>query len=146
MNLNPYLFFNGNCAEAFRFYADTLGGQVEAVMNYGGSPGCEEIPADWHDKVMHACLAIGDNRLMGSDPPPQYHQPMQGVSVALAVDTPEEAERVFAAFSDGGEVQMPMEETFWAQRFGMVTDRFGVAWMVNCLKPCDDEDGGAARA
>lgn len=137
MNLNPYLFFGGDCAEAFRFYADTLGGRIEAMMNYGESPACDEMPADWHGKVMHACLVFGDNRLMASDPPPEYYQPMQGMSVALAVDTPEEADRVFAAFADGGQVSMPMEETFWAKRFGMVTDRFGVAWMVNCLKECD---------
>lgn len=132
MNLAPYLFLHGTCEEAFNSYADLLGGTVEAMMTYKGTPAEEHVPADWRDKVMHACLKIGDQVIMGSDSSPGMQKEPGGYSVSLHLEDPAEAERIFAGLSEGGTVTMPMEETFWAKRFGAVTDRFGTPWMVNC--------------
>lgn len=130
MKLNPYLTYDGQCREAFDHYQRILGGTVE-MMTHGDSPVCDEIPSAWHDRIMHACLVAGDNMLMGSDAPPQHFEQPAGFAVALAFDEPAEAERVFHALAEGGVVRMPMQETFWAARFGMVTDRFGIPWVVN---------------
>ena len=132
MKLNPYLTFNGDCEAAFRFYEQHLGGKIQVILPFGETPACGEIPKEWHDKVMHACLVIGDNLLMGSDNPPGMQEEKQGYSVAINVDEPAEAERIFGALAEGGTVRMPLEQTFWAIRFGMVVDRFGISWMVNC--------------
>lgn len=131
MSLNPYLFFNGNCEEAFRFYAKILDGTIEAMMKHTGTPAAEHVPADWGDKIIHASMKIGDDMLMASDtPPPQ--EPMKGFYVALHYDDTKEGERVFNALSEDGEIKMPFSETFFAERFGMVIDRFGTPWMINC--------------
>lgn len=135
MQLHSYLFFRGDCAPAFRFYEKCLGGSMEAMLTYGASPVCGDMPADMHDKVMHACLKVGDAMLMGSDSPPQYQEEPKGFSVSVTVEEPAEADRVFAALAANGTVRMPMEETFWARRFGMLVDQFGIPWMVNCAKP-----------
>ncbi|MFQ5564619.1 MAG: VOC family protein [Parvularculaceae bacterium] len=135
MQLNAYLSFNGNCEEAFRYYEKHLGGKIEGMFPFEGSPMEGDMPPDWKKKIMHASLRIGDEVLMGADPPPAHYSKPQGVSVSISVKDPAEAERIFAALADGGEVAMPIAETFWAQRFGMVTDRFGAPWMVNCEKP-----------
>jgi len=135
--VTPYLNFNGDCREAIAFYASLFGGPVD-MMTYGESPACDEMPPGTSDYVMHAQLTAGSLFLMASDVPPGMYQKPVGVSVALAVDSVEEAERVYKALAEGGEVQMPLEETFWAQRFAMVADRFGTPWMINCLKPCVD--------
>ena len=132
MQLNPYLVFDGRCAEAFRFYEKTLGGKIEAMLTHGETPAAEHVDASWHDKIMHANLKVGDLDLMGSDAPPQYYEQPRGISVALHVADAREGERIFNALADGGTVTMPLEKTFWAERFGMVTDRFGIPWMVNC--------------
>jgi len=135
MKMNPYLTFDGKCEEAFKFYAKVLNGKIEGIMPFKGTPAEEHVPADQRDKVMHASLAFEGGVLMGTDAPPQYRRPMQGMSVSLQVTDPKEAERLFSAFAEGGTVNMPMEETFWATRFGAVTDRFGTPWMINCDKP-----------
>jgi PhnB protein len=132
MNLNPYLLFRGECEAAFKFYEQTFGGKISGIMKWGGSPGERQAPENWHDKVMHAHLAIGDQGLMGSDPPPDYYKEPAGFSVALNLKDTSEAERIFVALSEGGNITMPLEKTFWASRFGMVTDRFGIPWMINC--------------
>ncbi len=132
MRVSPYLFMDGKCEEAFTFYADLLGAKIDAMMRYEGSPAAEHVGKDWHGKIMHACMSIGDQMLMASDAPPGNTKAPQGFSVSIHVDEPAEAERVFAGLADGGTVTMPMEQTFWARRFGMVTDRFGTPWMVNC--------------
>ena len=131
MQLVPYLNFNGTCAEAFKFYEKALGGTLETLMTHGESPMADQVPQDWHDKVMHASLTIGSAKLMGSDAPPEYYTPAQGTSVSIHVDTVKEGERIFNALADGGNVTMPFEKTFWAERFGMLVDRFGTPWMVN---------------
>lgn len=131
MRVLPYLGFDGQCAEAFGFYQETLGGDLE-IMTNGESPIADEVPGEAHDRVLHACLSAGDLVLMGSDAPPDWHATPQGLSVSLQLSDVDEAERIFAALADGGAVEMPMGKTFWAERFGMVTDRFGIPWMVNC--------------
>lgn len=134
MQFNPYLNFGGNCEEAFRFYADLLGGKIEMMQTFGDSPMAKDTPADWHGKVMHASLTVDGRQLMGSDGPADRREKMQGFALALAAKDVAEAERLFSALSEGGTVVMPLQETFWAERFGMATDRFGTPWMVNCDK------------
>jgi PhnB protein len=135
MQLNPYLLFNGQCEAAFRFYENALGGKVETMMTYAGSPMADQIPPEWRNKVMHARLKIGDSILMGSDPPPDRYEGAKGFSVTLGIEDPNEAERVFHALSENATVTMPIQKTFWAVRFGMLVDQFGTPWMVNCEQP-----------
>ena len=140
--INPYLNFNGDCAEAFRFYQRLFGAPEPFVVTYGGSPIAAQMPEHVHEKVMHASLDLGQVTLMGADavsnlpdhPEAAYAKP-QGMAVALHVEQPTEAERLFHALAEGGSVQLPIAETFWAQRFGMCTDRFGIPWMINCSQP-----------
>jgi PhnB protein len=132
MQLNPYLTFNGQCEAAFKFYEKVLGGKIEAMMTFGGSSMEDRAPAEWRDKIMHARLTVGANVLMGSDAPPDRYEPMKGITVSIGVDDPAEAERIFHALAEDATVQMPIQQTFWAARFGMLTDRFGTPWMINC--------------
>lgn len=130
--LNAYLSFDGRCAEAMNFYARVLGAKVEALITYGQTPSEQPMPPDQADKIMHAHLVHRDFALMAGDTPACVpFEGMKGVMLALTYDTVAEATRVFNAFADGGAVQMPMAETFWVERFGMVTDRFGTAWGIN---------------
>lgn len=129
MKVNPYLNFDGNCAQAFRFYAEVLGGTIGFMQTFGESPLASQMAPGKHDQIMHVRLDLGDQMLLGSDTPDHYHRP-QGFAVSLIV-TAAEAERIFPALSDGGTVQMPLQKTFWAAAFGMVTDRFGTPWIVN---------------
>lgn len=132
MKFNPYLNFNGNCAEAFRFYEQVLGGKIGEMTTHGETPAKEHVPPEWHDAVMHATFVVGDQVLFGADAPPQYYQKPQGNYVALQVDDPAEAERIFHALAEGGTVEMEIAETFWAARFGSLVDRYGIPWMINC--------------
>ena len=132
MQVSPYLFFNGNCEAAFKFYEKALDGKILAMMPHEGTPAAEQVPAEWRKKILHAALSIGDNTLMASDDP-KLDRP-QGFRVSLQVNDPRKAEKVFYALAEEGQVQMPIQETFWAERFGMVVDRFGIPWMVNCSK------------
>jgi PhnB protein len=135
MQLNPYLGFDGRCEEAFRFYERVLGGKIAFMMRWSEGPMAEQSDPAMRNQIMHARLVIGDQMLMGSDGGGQCHQPMAGFSVTISVDDPAEADRIYNALSEGGEVRMPIQETFWARRFGMLTDRFGTPWMINCEKP-----------
>jgi PhnB protein len=132
MRINPYLFFSGQCREAFEFYAALLGGKVEAMMPYGGSPAAEHVPKERHSLIMHGYLTLGDQALMGADDAADEYKTPQGFRISLHFDTPEECDRVFAGLAEGGSIAMPIQPTFWALRFGMCTDRFGIPWMVNC--------------
>ena len=135
MQLNPYLTFNGTCEAAFKFYQQCLGGEIVMMMPFGETPGCEQMPAASRDKIMHARLVFDDQVLMASDNHPDHpYDGIKGCSLSLNVATAAEAERVFNALSKNGTVQMPLEPTFWAERFGMFVDQFGVPWMVNCEK------------
>jgi PhnB protein len=132
MQLNPYLTFNGKCEAAFKFYEQCLRGKIEIMMTHGDSPMAQQVPSEWRNKIIHARLTVGDNVLMGSDAPPERYEEMKGFSVSLSVDDPAEAERIFNALVANGTVRMPLQKTFWAVRFGMLVDQFGVPWMVNC--------------
>jgi PhnB protein len=132
MQLNPYLFFNGRCEEAFRFYERCLSGKIEAMHIYAGSPAEPHVPSEWRNKIMHARLAVGDQVLMGSDARPDHYEKPAGFSTSFQTNDPAEAERVFNALAENGKVNMPLQQTFWAARFGMLVDQFGIPWMVNC--------------
>lgn len=133
--LNTYLLFDGKCEEAFALYAKVLGGKIESMFPFEGSPAAESAPAGFGKKIMHATLRIGDQVLMASDCPPDKFEKPGGFSVNISVKTPADAERVYNGLSAGGKITMPLSETFWAQKFGMFTDKYGVPWMVNCEKP-----------
>ncbi len=132
MQIHTYVFFKGQCEEAFRFYEQNLGAKVEAMVPYADSPMVDDISPAWRSKIMHARLNLGDQVLMGSDPPPERYQKPQGFFVSLDVDPPSEAERIFHVLAKDGQVVMPIQRTFWAERFGMAIDRFDIPWMVNC--------------
>jgi len=134
MRLNPHLQFDGQCESAFKFYEQCLGGRIVVMMTYGESPVGERMPMDWRNKILHATLAIGSHFLQGGDVPPNSYQKPQGFSVMLNIEDAKEAERIFNSLSQGGTVQMPLQEMFWAMRFGMLVDRFGTPWTVNCGK------------
>ena len=132
MKIESYIFFTDQCAEAMRFYEKALGGKIEAMMKYGDSPAGPHNPPEMADKVIHARLVVGDAVLMASDGPEAESR--KGFAVTLQVDTVAEADRLFNALGEGGMVTMPIGETFFSKRFGMLTDRFGVPWMVNCVQ------------
>ena len=130
--VQPYLFFGGRCEEALAFYRSTIGAQVDLLMLYKDSPVPQppgSIPPGWEQKVMHVSFHIGGTKLMASDGCAAGAQ-FNGFSLSLTVPTVAEAERAFAALVVGGQVQMPLTKTFYSPRFGMLTDRFGVGWMV----------------
>jgi len=134
LKLTPYLSFDGHCEDAFKLYEKCLGGKITFMQTYGDSPMADQTPTEWRKRVMHATLSVGDQLLQGSDSPPGQYQKQQGFSIAIALSDATEAERIFKALSEDGKVQMPLEETFWALRFGYLIDRFGVPWMINCEK------------
>ena len=135
MKLHTYLNFGGNCEEAFRFYEKNLGGKITMMMRYGDQPDPQNAPPGTEKFILYANMAIGETQLMGSDVPPERFQPTRSVYLSLAVDSSEEAERIFKLLNEGGEVFMPMAETFFAHRFGMLRDRFGTSWMILHDKP-----------
>lgn len=133
MQVQPYLFFDGRCEEAIEFYRKALGAEVTMLMHYKDSPEPHEpgmIPPGAENKVMHASLRIGETTVMASDGRCQEQPKFQGFALSLAASDEAEAERLFTALADGGQVQMPLTKTFFSSRFGMVADRFGVGWMV----------------
>ena len=134
MRFQAHLNFNGQCEEAFQFYSKVLGGNVLMMMPFEGSPMADEVPPAWRKKILHATIQVGDQIVMGADASPERYQKPQGFSVSIDLADPAEAERIFQALSANAQVQMPLQETFWAQRFGMLTDRYGTPWMVNCGK------------
>jgi len=132
MQVNPYLSFKGDCEAAFKFYEQCLGAQPGPIFRYAGSPMADQAPAGWSDKVMHGSITIGGQTLMGSDVAPDQYEEPKGFSLSIHVKSVTDAERVFQELAEGGRVVMPLEKTFWAARFGMFVDRFGVPWMINC--------------
>ncbi len=135
MQLNPYLTFKGQCETAFKFYEKCLGGKIVRMITHRETPMAKEVPPEWQNKIIHACLDVGGQLLMGSDAPPNRYEESKGFSVMLDVKEPAEAERIFRALSEKGKVRMPIQETFWAQRFGSLVDQFGIPWMIDCEKP-----------
>lgn len=136
MQLNPYLFFNGQCEAAFKFYERVLGGKIEGMMTHAGTPAEEQVPAEWRDKILHARMTIGDSVLMASDAPPDRSEKPSGFSVSLQYKDPADAERIFHALAENGTVRMPFAQTFWSPGFGMLVDQFDIPWMVNCEVQC----------
>ena len=135
MKVNTYLNYGGNCADAFRFYEKNLGGKIGMLMTHGEMPGPATVKPEWKDKVLYASISIGGTSLMASDVPPDTFQPMRSAYLCLGLDSDGEAERTFKLLSDGGEVFMPIQETFYATRFGMLRDKFGTSWMIIHEKP-----------
>jgi PhnB protein len=134
MNLNPYLSFNGDCEVAFKFYEQCLGAKIGMMMTHGETPMAGHTPAEWQDKIIHARLTVNGHTLMGSDSPPGQYKAPVGMWVSLSIEKTEEAERIYAALVENGKAVMPIQETFWALRFAMLIDRFGIPWMINCEK------------
>lgn len=131
MEIAAYLTFDGRCGEAFRFYEKCLGGKLVMLQTHGDSPMKDQVPPDWHHRVLHARLEVDGKALMGSDAPPDRYQRPQGFSVSLSVASAKDAERLFSGLADGGTVVMPLQKTFWSPGFGMAVDRFGIPWMIN---------------
>lgn len=138
MKIATYLTFDGQAREAFTFYQQVLGGTLEHMMTFAEAPDGEQFPPEYRDRIMHTGLRLGDSLLMASDNIPGMscggaaYEGIKGCSISLHPESVAESERLFAALAEGGRVEMPLEKTFWAERFGMLVDRFGVSWMVNC--------------
>ena len=130
--MTTHLSFKGECEAAFKFYEQCLDGQLGAIFRYAGSPLADQVPADWQDKVMHGSFTFGDQVLMGGDVAPDRYEQPKGFSLSLQMQSAADAERIFHELARGGTVVMPLEKTFWAARFGMVVDRFGIPWLINC--------------
>ena len=129
--MNPYLMFDGNCADAMRFYERTLGGKLE-MMTFESSPMRDDTPAGYGEKIIHACLTVDGQSLMASDAGPWApFEGIKGISITLNYPKPAQAQPVFRALAEGGNVTMPLQKTFRAEDFGTVTDRFGTPWMIN---------------
>jgi len=132
MGLNAYLSFNGQCDAAFKLYEKCLGGKITFQTTYGEAPGHEQMPPEWRNRVMHVTLKVGDDTLQGADAPPNQYSKPQGFCVALHLKDAAEADRIFKTLGENGTVQMPLQETSWAKRFGMLIDPFGTPWILNC--------------
>ena len=132
MEMTAYLSFKGDCEAAFKFYEQCLGAQPGAIFRYGGSPIAHHVPADWSDKVMHGSVTVGGQVIMAADVAPEQYEEPKGFSLSLQMKSVDDAERIFRELAHDGRVVMQLEKTFWADRFGMVVDRFGIPWLVNC--------------
>jgi PhnB protein len=135
MQLHTYLNYGGNCEEAFRFYEQHLGGKITVLMRHGEQPGPGNVPPEWNGKVLHARMNLGGTELLGADIPGERFQPIRSAYLSLTLGSIDEAERIYGLLSDGGQIFMPMEETFFANRFAMLRDRFGTSWMLLNPKP-----------
>jgi PhnB protein len=136
MQVNPYLFYEGNCDAAFKFYEKVLGAKIEMMLTHEAAPESMPTPPEWKNKIMHGRLTIDGQVLMASDAPPGHFNKPQGFAVSLTAANPADAERKFKALSEGGSVNMPFGKTFFSKGFGMCVDQFGMPWMVNC--PMDE--------
>ena len=141
MQLTPYLSFKGDCEAAFTFYERCLGGQLGAIFRYAGSPMEGHVPPDWSEKIMHGSVTVGGQVVMGADVAPERYEEPKGFSLSLQITGTAEAERIFDALASQGRILMPLEKTFWAARFGMVVDRFGIPWLINCEEPVQQSGG-----
>jgi PhnB protein len=128
------LSFDGRCEAAFQFYEKCLGGKITFTPKWGDSPMANDAPAEWAGKMLHARFQLGDLVLNGCDVPPGQYERARGSSLLLGPDDPADAERLFSALAENGSVWMPLQETFWAERFGGVTDQYGIPWEINCQK------------
>jgi len=135
MKLDVYLNYGGNCEQAFRFYEQHLGGKITMMMRHGEQPNAGNVPANWRNAVLHARIEFGKTVLMGADIPPDRFQPMRSAYLTLTADSAEQAELLYALLTDGGQIFMKMEETFFASRFAMLRDKFGTSWMLLHERP-----------
>jgi len=135
MQLHTYLNYGGNCEQAFRFYEQHLGGKITMMMKHGENPTPGQVPPEWGNAVLHARMQLGGTELLGADIPPDRFQPIRSAYLSLAVESDSEAERVHDLLADGGQIFMPMQETFFASRFSMLRDRFGTSWMIVNTRP-----------
>ncbi len=135
LEVSAYLSFKGDCEAAFKYYEEVLGAKPGLLFSYANSPVAEVIPEGWANKIMHGSVRIGETLLEGADAPPERYEKPQGFSLSLNVANPDEAERLFEKLANGGQVLYPIAKTFWSERFGMVVDRFGIPWMINCETP-----------
>ena len=135
MELNTYLNYGGNCEQAFRFYEEHLGGKITFLMRHGEQPNAGSVAPEWKNAVLHARLELGGTYLLGADIPPDRFQPMRSAYLTLSLPSVEEAERVYALLTEGGQIFMKMEDTFFAKRFAMLRDRFGTSWMILGPRP-----------
>jgi PhnB protein len=135
MGLSAYVSFKGDCEAAFKFYEESLGGKPGLLFRYGDSPMADAVPEGWDTKIMHGSVRIGGHLLEGADVPPERYEEPKGFSLSLNVPTAREAERLFEQLANGGRVLYAIEKTFWSERFGMVIDRYGIPWMINCEIP-----------
>jgi PhnB protein len=132
MELSPHLTFCGQCEEAFGFYERLLGGKIVTMLTYGNSPMADQVSPEWRGKIVHASLTVVDRVLTGADVLPEQYERPQGFYVLLGIDEPADAERVFRALAESGVVRMPIQQTFWSVRFGVLVDRFGIPWEISC--------------
>jgi PhnB protein len=135
VKLLTYLNYGGNCEQAFRFYEQHLGGKITMMMTHGQQPNPQDVSPDWKNAILHARMTIGETELMAADVPPDRFQPMRSAYLSLLVNSIDEAERIYALLSNGGQIFMPMEETFFAVRFAMLRDKFGTSWMTLQERP-----------
>jgi PhnB protein len=135
MKLYTYLNYGGNCRQAFEFYEEHLGGRITFITTHGEIPGSDDVPANWKNAILHARMELGDTTLLGADIPPDRFQPMRSAYLTLMLESDADADRIYALLSDGGQIFMPMEETFFASRFAMLRDRFGTSWMLLHERP-----------
>ncbi|HEX3745684.1 MAG TPA: VOC family protein [Bryobacteraceae bacterium] len=136
MQISAYLNFTGECEEAFTFYQQIFGGKIEGLFRYGGSPMAGQMPPGFENKIMHIRLVTDHSEIMGADSPPgQGGGAAKRFCMSIGLKDTAEAERIFNGLAEGGNVQMPLQQTFWAARFGMLLDRFGIPWMINCEAP-----------
>jgi PhnB protein len=135
MQLTTHLTFSGQCEAAFKYYEKVLGGKIVFSMTWAGSPMEKDAPPNWGTKILHSTFVLGDVHLSGADFPPGPESMPQAFALTLSMKEPAEAERVFAALAENGKVVMPLQETFWAHRYGVLNDQFGMPWAINCEKP-----------
>jgi PhnB protein len=135
MKMNTYLNYGGNCAEAFHFYEQHLGGKIGMMMTHDQAPDQVNVKPEWAKAVLHASITIGNTVLLASDIPPEHFQPMRSVYLSLNVDSDAEAERIYNLLTEAGQVYIPMQDTFFASRFAQLRDKFGTSWMILHEKP-----------
>jgi len=135
VQLHTYLNYGGNCEQAFKFYEQHLGGKITMLMRHGEQPDASKVPAEWQNAVLHARMDLGGTELLGADMPPDRFQPIRSAYLTLTLGSDAEADRVFALLADGGQIFMPMQDTFFASRFAMLRDRFGTSWMLLHPRP-----------
>jgi PhnB protein len=134
MQINAYLNFEGQCEAAFQFYQQLLGGKIEGLFRYAGTPMESHVPPDWAQKIMHIRLVVDQSEIMGADSPPGRggQGPAKRFCMSIGLTDQEQAKLLFSGLAEGGSIQMPLQPTFWAAQFSMLVDRFGIPWMINC--------------